>query len=313
MARHDRRVPQKPAEIPAELTGVVIRTSDAPSWGVTSGRMRRADIVRPFHGIAAFDLDLDDLEERCRAYEPLLLAGQYFSHVTALALVGAPLPRWFDEEPLHLSVLFPRTPPRGEGVVGHSLRKLVAATYGRYPMTDAAYAWRQSAAMMSREDLVAAGDSLVTGPRVNGTRTPGLTTIARLGEVARLLQRSPGAAKAAWALGRIRSGVDSRPETLLRLLCLRAALPEPVVDYEVAVAGGILLHADLAFPKERIVLDYEGDQHRVDRATWLRDLQRRELFEDAGYRVVRVTSADLFGDPDAFVARLRVLLASRRP
>jgi very-short-patch-repair endonuclease len=99
---------------------------------------------------------------------------------------------------------------------------------------------------------------------------------------------------------------------LLRLLCVRARLPEPVVDFEVAVAGGILLHADLAFPRDRIVLDYEGDDHRVDRATWLRDLQRRELFEDAGYRVIRVTSADLFGDPEAFLVRLRTLLDSRR-
>ena len=51
--------------------------------------------------------------------------------------------------------------------------------------------------------------------------------------------------------------------------------------------------------------------HRVDRATWLRDLQRRELFEDAGWRVIRVTSADLFGSPDAFVARVRALRRSR--
>jgi hypothetical protein len=305
-------MPQRPAKIPAELTGVAIRTADAPSWGVSAGRMRRADIVRPFHGIAAFDLDLDDVEERCRAYEPLLLPGQHFSHVTALALFGAPLPRWFDKEPLHVSVVFPRTPPRGEGVTGHSLRKLATVTHRRYPITDPAYAWCQSAALLSREDLVAAGDSLVTGPRVHGARTSGVTTIARLGEVARLLGRSPGAGRVAWALGRVRSGVDSRPETLLRLLCVRGRLPEPLVDFEVAVAGGVLLHADLAFPRERMVLDYEGDDHRVDRATWLRDLQRRELFEDAGYRVIRVTSADLFGDPDAFLARLRALLTSRR-
>jgi very-short-patch-repair endonuclease len=44
----------------------------------------------------------------------------------------------------------------------------------------------------------------------------------------------------------------------------------------------------------------------------MRDLQRRELLEDAGYRVIRVTSADLFGDPEAFLARLRALLTSRR-
>lgn len=93
---------------------------------------------------------------------------------------------------------------------------------------------------------------------------------------------------------------------------MRGRLPEPTPDFEVAVTGGLLLHADLAFPRERVLLDYEGDGHRVDRTTWLRDLRRRELFEDAGYRVIRVTAADLFHEPDAFLARLRAVLASRR-
>jgi hypothetical protein len=35
------------------------------------------------------------------------------------------------------------------------------------------------------------------------------------------------------------------------------------------------------------------------------------LFEDAGWRVIRVTSADLFGDPDAFIARLRTVRRAR--
>jgi len=303
---------RKAAAIPDELSGMVIRAADGPDWGVSRGRMRRSDIPRPFHGVAAFDLDPGELTERCRAFAPLLLPGQHFSHVTALGLFGAPLPRGCDEEPLHLSVLFPRTPPRGAGVRGHSLRRLVGATVRGYPVVDPAYAWCQSASLLSREDLVAAGDALVTGPRVRGERTAGVTTIARLAEVAALLHGTPGAAKVAWALPRIRAGVDSRPETLLRLLLVRCRLPEPVVDFEVEVGGGLLLHADLAYPAERIVFDYEGDVHRVDRETWLRDLRRRELFEDAGYRVIRVTAADLFRDPGAFVARIRAVRASRR-
>jgi len=192
------------------------------------------------------------------------------------------------------------------------LRTLTIAEHRRYPIADPAQAWCQSAALLAREDLVAAGDALVTGQRIGGVRTAGVSRLSRLEEAARALRGSPGAARVAWSLPRIRSGVDSRPETLLRLLCVRGRLPEPSPDFEVAVAGGVLLHADLAFPNERVVLDYEGDVHRVDRATWLRDLRRRELFEDAGHRVIRVTSADLFRDPDAFLVRLRAVLASRR-
>lgn len=274
-------------------------------------RMRRGDIAHPFYGVSGAELDLETLLGRCAAYEPLLLDGQLFSHVTALALHGAPLPPWLESEPLHLSVLFPRTPPRGAGVHGHSLRRLSGTIHLGFPVADAAHAWCQAAAILGREDLVAAGDALITGPRIAGVRGAGVTTRERLAEVASMLRGSPGSGKVAWALPRVRSGVDSRPETLLRLLCVRARLPEPLVDHAITVAAGLVLHADLAYADARIVLDYEGDAHRVDRATWLRDLQRRELFEDAGWRVVRVTSADLFGDPDAFVARLRTLRRAR--
>jgi hypothetical protein len=290
---------------------VAIRTSDAGEWGAARSRLRRSDIAHPFFGVSGADLDLETLVGRCSAYEPLLRDGQLFSHVTALGLHGAPLPPWLEEEPLHLAVLFPRTPPRGQGVRGHSLRRLSGAIHLGFPIAEAAHAWCQSAAILGREDLVAAGDALVTGPRIAGTRRPGITTRDRLAEAANALRGSPGSGRVAWALPRIRSGVDSRPETLLRLLCVRSRLPEPLVDHAIAVAGGLVLHADIAYADARIVLDYEGDVHRVDRATWLRDLQRRELFEDAGWRVIRVTSADLFGAPDAFVERLRALRRAR--
>jgi hypothetical protein len=273
--------------------------------------MRQRDVAHPFHGVSGAELDLDTMFGRCSAFEPLLLDGQLFSHVTALGLYGVPLPPWLEAEPLHLSVRFPRTPPRGEGVSGHSLRKLTGTIHLGFPIAEVGFAWCQSATILSREDLVAAGDALVTGPRIAGVRQPGVTTRERLESVAGELRASPGSARIAWALPRIRSGVDSRPETLLRLMCVRARLPEPLVDHAIPVAGGLVLHADLAYADARIVLDYEGDVHRVDRATWLRDLQRRELFEDAGWRVIRVTSADLFGDPDALIARLRTLRRAR--
>jgi very-short-patch-repair endonuclease len=43
----------------------------------------------------------------------------------------------------------------------------------------------------------------------------------------------------------------------------------------------------------------------------MRDITRRELMEDAGWRVVRVTAEDLFDHPEALIARIRSILASR--
>ena len=102
----------------------------------------------------------------------------------------------------------------------------------------------------------------------------------------------------------MRIGAASRPETLLRLVIVAAGLPEPVIAAPVEVAGGRLtLHPDLAYPDLRIAIEYEGDGHREARR-WERDIERRELLEDAGWRVIRITHRALVGDPDAVVERI---------
>ncbi|AYF98853.1 hypothetical protein D7I47_11720 [Protaetiibacter intestinalis] len=102
-----------PRRLPPELAGLAIRTSEAAIWDVSRSRMRRRDVAHPFHGVSGVELRLDTIRERCAAFQPIMLDGQAFSHVTAAALYGAPLPSWLTDEPLHVSVLFPRTPPPG--------------------------------------------------------------------------------------------------------------------------------------------------------------------------------------------------------
>ena len=72
-----------------------------------------------------------------------------------------------------------------------------------------------------------------------------------------------------------------------------------------------LRHADLGYPDARLLIEYHGDQHRTDRAQWLEDLTRRQLFEDAGYRVMEVGAADLTPNCHALAARVRRALDGR--
>jgi very-short-patch-repair endonuclease len=72
-----------------------------------------------------------------------------------------------------------------------------------------------------------------------------------------------------------------------------------------------VLHPDLAYPEWRVVLEYEGDGHRTDPQQWRRDISRREAFEDAGWRVIRVTGGDVLTEPEAFLARVCRILAQR--
>ena len=295
--------------LPAALRGRAIRTTEAPEWGVTERRMWARDIQHPYHGVVGVDLRLTTVLERCWAYEPRLLDGQLFSHCTALALWGAPIPG-SRADSLHLSVRFPRTPPRTVGAVGHSLKRWESTIRFGLPVSTPAASWCESAALLDRIELVAAGDALVTGPRVDGKRGIPPTAIADLRRALTARSGSPGAGRALWALDRIRTGVDSFTETHLRLVLVRHRLPEPVTDCPVAVAGGLFFRADLGYVEARIAIEYEGDAHRTDRRRWMRDIRRRELMEDAGWRVIRVVQADL-DDPTVLIARIRHLLATR--
>jgi very-short-patch-repair endonuclease len=296
---------RRPRPLPASLTGAPFTTADARGAGVGNRRLQRPDVDRPFHGIASA-VPIDDAVTRLRAYGLRLLDGQVLSHTTALILWGVPVP---DErsEVVHVSVAFPRTPPRAEGVRGHSLQRIAPTMLFGMPVSGPAAAWYEAAAILAVPHLVAAGDALLTGRRRNGVRGPGLVTLAELVAASMTRVRAGGAARARRALELVRAGIDSPRETGLRLLLGRHRLPEPAVDQAIAVAGAVVLHADLAYPAARIALEYDGDVHRTDRRRWMADIRRRELMEDAGWRVVRVVAEDL-ADPGPLIARLRRLL-----
>ena len=299
------------APLPSDLRGVAIRTSGGEDFGLRRSRLRRMDVEHPFHGVGAVDIDLSTTPGLCRAYEPLLLPGQFFSHVTAALLYGAPLPFGIDAEALDVAVLDPRTPPRGRGVRAHRVTGVEMLIRDGLPVASPADVWCQLAPILRREDLVAVGDHLLTGRRVRGIRAPALATLAHLRGAAFRHRGKRGARNVSWSLERVRSGVDSRPETQLRLLLVAAGLPEPELDIEVDVGDGVLLHPDLAYSRWRVLFEYEGDVHRTDQAVWRRDIERRELYEAVGWRAIRVTADNLFNEPEIFLARVRRIFSSR--
>ena len=297
------------SELPSELLLAPARTAEALAAGVSPGRLRCADIAHPFHGVVVAGEAPRELLERCHAYAARLAPGQFFSHRTALRLFGAPLPTRSRGEPLDVGVLDPRTPPRARGVRGHRLSEVDLRLMDGLPVLAPSDAWCYAASSLGRRDAVAVGDFLVSRRRRSPRIAPWCTP-ADLASAAARHAGKRGAQTVGWALPRVRVGVDSRPETHLRLLLVAARLPGPVIGLEIADAEGTM-HPDLAYPRERIAFEYEGDVHRTDRATWMRDLTRRERMEAAGWRVIRVTAADVFAHPDALVARVRRILASR--
>lgn len=299
-ARMRRKAPLSPLLRPG-----AVRTADRASHGMSPKRLRQPDVDHPFTGVSAAGLDLDTVRGACTAYKPLLAPHDAFSHSTAMALFGAPLPRE-QADPLPVHITSPAGRRRtGRNVVGHETDVVSRTIFAGLPVVEPEIAWCQPAASISPEDLVALADFLVTP--VNGFT---FTTIDRLRAVVAQHGGRRGAIALRWALTQVRVGPRSRPESLLRLLLVAHGLPEPVVAPEV-VLDGLIVHPDLAYPRWRIAIEYEGDGHRTSEKQWRRDLTRYELLQDAGWRVIRVHADDLFGNPLALVERISRVIHAR--
>lgn len=120
-----------------------------------------------------------------------------------------------------------------------------------------------------------------------------------------------GVARLREALPQIRTRSASRPETHLRLVVVDAGLSEPELNYEVFDAGMYLGALDLAYPRLKIGLEYEGEHHLLDPDQWARDIARYERLTAAGWIIVRVTKTQLFSDPAELVARVRRAITAR--
>jgi very-short-patch-repair endonuclease len=99
---------------------------------------------------------------------------------------------------------------------------------------------------------------------------------------------------------------------MLRLMLVDAGLPEPQVNVRLTARdGSFLAEGDLVHVSARVVLEYEGDQHRTDKRVFRNDIRRRERYEDAGWSVIRVTAddMDLATNRREMLARVRQRLA----
>ena len=164
-------------------------------------------------------------------------------------------------------------------------------------------------------DLVAAGDAFIRVQRFPGPwfrqLPPPLARFDQL-EAAVRAGRRVGRPALRAALPRLRTGSASRPESWSRLIICDAGLPEPVLDHDVYDAQGMFIGCvDLAYPELKIAIEYEGDHHRLDPSAWNRDLAKHDALQAAGWRVIRVSRAMLFREPDVVIARVRGAIRSR--
>lgn len=273
------------SSLPEALAGRAFTTTEARGLGVGEGRLRGRDLQRPFHGVrVAADEDLS-FEARCRAKLTTMQNGQVFSHVTACRLLGMTVPGRMRIEAIDVAAFTPNAIPRGRGVVGHRLaagRSRVTTVRG-LPVIAPEDAWCQLAGSMSMRELVVAGDSLVR-------RVQPITHLDRVAGAIRRHAGRRGHRRRIAAFELIRTGTDSPQETVLRLDVVAYGLPEPEVNLPIEGPGGrIIALGDLGYRRHRLLLEYDGEQHRTDDRQFGRDVDRLDDLAHAGWRVIRFT------------------------
>lgn len=189
--------------LPMALRDASFRVRDALHRGVSRGRLDARDLIRPFHGIRS-GFPPVSVEERARALAPRLRPDQVFSHVTAAAIIGVPLPRRLErDQRLHVTTIGTDQAIRVRGTVGHRARYgSVRATIARgVSLTTPADTFVALGSMLTLDELIVAGDALVGWL--------GWTTLDELAQAVRRRRGIRGIVKLRFALDEIRKGSRS--------------------------------------------------------------------------------------------------------
>jgi hypothetical protein len=224
----------------------------------------------------------------------------FASHASAARVYGVPIPSLPDE---HVSVFAAgdrryRPGIRNHVVAAHTPVVKLAGTRVSAP----ARLFLELAPLLGLVDLVVVGDALV--------RLRHLTP-QELREACGT-SHSPGAQAARRAAEYVRARVDSPMETRLRMLLVLAGLPEPTIDHRILDEDGRLLYRfDLSYPDLRILVEYDGRQHRADLDQWDHDTDRKDWLDAHGWQHVAVFSRGIYRDPAKTVARVAAALRSR--
>jgi very-short-patch-repair endonuclease len=250
--------------------------------------------------------DVDQgLVERCEAYAARARAGHFFSHATAARIHGLPVGGDARSEPLDVMVVLPDRAPRMRGVTGHhtTVGGVRVERRGNLVLTDVPSTIRLLGGSTELDALVAVIDRAIT------PRDP----LCSVDELRRQSVEHPGERRVRRlreALELARAGSESPQETRLRLVLHRAGLPEPQLNVDIRDSRGrFVARGDLVYRDQRVVVEYDGEQHRLDRGQYVRDVDRLEDLRREGWTVIRVLAQHL-GEPQSVARRVRAALGS---
>lgn len=114
-------------------------------------------------------------------------------------------------------------------------------------------------------------------------------------DVATLIERYRGARglkQLRALLPLVDGGAASPPESRLRLLFLDTGFPKPTTQIPVPDGGQVLRTVDMGWEKFKVVVEYDGDQHRTNRIQYVKDLRVLPRIEALDWHITRVIKED---------------------
>ena len=295
---------KRASQLPPELQHRGFSTREGIDLGLSPTRMRGSDLAHPFPNTRV-PRDADEgVRSRIETYSTRMLPAQYFSHVTAAVIHGLPLP-WAVQHALvlHVATESPAARPNVRGVIGHHGEpgSVSVVEIGGLRVTSPVDTWCQLSSVLGLDDLIRLGDALVR-------RQHPLAELRDLLAAVRRYSGHRGVKLLREALIWIRPGVDSPRETDLRLLVVRAGLPEPEVNGVIMSRTGVkLATGDLVYRRYRVLLEYDGGQHRTDEEQYHWDIDRLDALMEEKWRVVRINKSHLRNPPEV-IRRVTVAL-----
>lgn len=265
--------------------------------GMHRRHLASAAMVRAFPGWWMRSDAEPTLSTLAEVFQQSIRPGTVISHETAAEIFGFPLPRAMTREggaPLHCRGPDGRGRARGGLVVVHRPSAAPTIRLDGITMSHPLVALQELAPRLGPVDLVVCLDALAADR--HGTRER-----MRITEIDEFLGTMSGRGAPALrrALPTVRERSWSPMETRLRLLLLDRGYPEPELNVEVRdpVTGNDYV-LDLAYPADRIAIEYDGDEHRTNRRRWHDDLQKNVALQRMGWSLHRVTMADYLSPGD---------------
>lgn len=279
--------PRKP--LPESLYAAPFSTRTAARHGIGEGRLRGADLARPFHGVRA-PVPLTSTWARAVALQKRMPPPGFFCGVTAALIIGLPLPVCLQvRTELHVGAPSPQRAPRIRGVIGHKMQLRPGDVLERHGirLTTPARTWCDLGTVLDLEDLVAVGDQIIHHAHPLASRAALRAAVA--GHAGRR-----GRARLLEALDLLDDRADSPPESVIRVIIVRAGIVGIRANYPIYDARGIkIASADLCFPEHRVIFEYQGDYHRTEPDRWRKDRTRRARLAAAGWHVIEIAADEL--------------------